>query len=240
MNVFLRPKSAPYSLRMLNLFGSAIIAYWPLWEASGTVANDISGHSYNGSYTGVTLGQPGIGDGRTCPSFDGINDLVNVYSAGLAGVFDGSEGSVLCWARVSPSSIWTDGLYHVFVRLGVDGNNYLLLYKSPTNNYISLDYRAGGTLKSASTTQFGGSTAWFHIAVTWSKSNDQYKAYANGAQIGSTLTGLGTWSSSLAAANSVLGSNSSSGEFPWSGWLAHAMVLNRVTTSTEIATAARV
>ncbi len=40
------------------------IAYWPLWEASGSVAFDLAGNALHGAYTGVTLGQVGVGDGR--------------------------------------------------------------------------------------------------------------------------------------------------------------------------------
>ena len=50
-----------YSEKVLAL---SPIAYWPLWEAAGAVAEDISGNGFDGAYTGVTLGQTGIGDGN--------------------------------------------------------------------------------------------------------------------------------------------------------------------------------
>jgi len=53
------------------------IAYWPMDEQSGTVAVDQSGNGRNGAYTAVTLGQPGMGDGRTAASFDASSAKVS-------------------------------------------------------------------------------------------------------------------------------------------------------------------
>ncbi|MFV1969356.1 MAG: hypothetical protein ACC628_28375, partial [Pirellulaceae bacterium] len=61
-----------------------------MWEASGSISDDLSPQGNDGAYTGVTLGQPGIGDGRTCPLFDGANDYNNIYSAALNTDFDGA------------------------------------------------------------------------------------------------------------------------------------------------------
>ena len=66
------------------------IAYWPLSEASGTTIVDASGNARNGAYTAVTLGQAGIGDGRTSASFDGSTSFGDLYSASLAGAFNGA------------------------------------------------------------------------------------------------------------------------------------------------------
>ena len=52
---------------------------------------DISGNGFDGAYTGVTLGQDGIGDGNTCPLFDGANDFLDFYSAGFSSAFNGDQ-----------------------------------------------------------------------------------------------------------------------------------------------------
>src|SRR5260221_304319 len=52
-----------YISKIIALFGSSLIGYWPLNEQSGSVAFDFSGKSRNGTHTAVTLAQPGIGDG---------------------------------------------------------------------------------------------------------------------------------------------------------------------------------
>ena len=51
------------------------IAYWPVNEAGGNDMFDQSGNGYDGTYTGVTLGQTGIGDGETIGGFNGNQGL---------------------------------------------------------------------------------------------------------------------------------------------------------------------
>lgn len=46
------------------------VAYWPLWDIKGDIARDISGNGLAGTYYGVTLCQPGIGDGSCSALFD--------------------------------------------------------------------------------------------------------------------------------------------------------------------------
>jgi hypothetical protein len=49
-----------YYQKIKQLFGSSIIAHWPMWEGSGSVAYDISGNGRNGAHLlaliGATLG----------------------------------------------------------------------------------------------------------------------------------------------------------------------------------------
>ncbi|GAI14148.1 unnamed protein product, partial [marine sediment metagenome] len=74
-----------------KVLGMDPIAYWPLSETSGLVANCLVNPAQNGVYTGVTLGQPGIGDGNTAPYFDGTNDYVDVLTAAFIAAYNGSE-----------------------------------------------------------------------------------------------------------------------------------------------------
>ena len=60
-----------YLQKIIAMFGTSLIGYWPGSEEAGTVAVDYSGNGYNGVYTGVTFGQEGIGDGLICPRYDG-------------------------------------------------------------------------------------------------------------------------------------------------------------------------
>ena len=91
-----------------KVLGYSPIAYWPLWEASGATAEDISGNGFDGAYTGVTLGQEGIGDGNTCPLFDGANDYVDIYSAGFAGALMRLRVPLTGWMKVFNAGVWTD------------------------------------------------------------------------------------------------------------------------------------
>ena len=59
---------------------SGPIAYWRLGEASGTTAADSSGNARDGTYSGPTLGVPGVVSRTfdTAADFDGVNDRVEV------------------------------------------------------------------------------------------------------------------------------------------------------------------
>jgi hypothetical protein len=38
---------------------------------------------------------------------------------------------------------------------------------------------------------------WTHAAMTWDTAADEFKAYINGSQVGTTQTGLGTWAGTV-------------------------------------------
>ena len=70
------------------------IAYWMQAEAAGNDSLCQVDSNQDGTYTGVTLGQPGIGDGNTCPSFDGVNDYNDIYTTSFRDVFSLTEGTI--------------------------------------------------------------------------------------------------------------------------------------------------
>ena len=213
------------------------IAYWPLAEASGSTIVDASGNGRNGAYTAVTLGAAGIGDGRTSASFDGSASFGDIYSASLAGAFNGAEGTAMGWCRVSGAGVWTDATIRRVIYLQADANNRVLIQRSSTNNVLDFIYIAGATNKTTSNAA-GPTTGWLHVAITWSKSADQVKGYVSGAQIGATQTGLGTFAGSLATTTTLLGASAQTPSNVWSGTLAHMAIFTRALSATEIASAA--
>jgi hypothetical protein len=216
------------------------IAYWPLAEASGTTVLDESGNGRNGVYKAAgepLLGQPGIGDGRTAPLFDGTNDFANVFSASLAAAFSGAEGTVACWCQVANAGVWTDATTRRALYLQADTNNRVILNKTITNNQVTGFHIAGGTSKQVLFNTTGPLT-WFHLAMTWSKSADQMKFFVNGTQQGATQTGLGTFVGSLAATTTTIGAADTVGTAPWAGSLAHAAVWATPLSPTQIASLA--
>ncbi len=229
----------PYFNRMKGLFGASIIAYWPLWETAGGSVYDQSGHGYTAAYSGPTLGQVGIGDGRKCPLFDGVNDSVNAYSAGFAGAFNGAEGSALFWFKMANAGVWTDGIDRRLFNFKVDNNNYLSVYKKNTDNLIYYERLAqGGTWKGNSTNVYGTSTSWNHAALTWSESAAKFKSFANGTHIGTDIATNGVWTGLLAATLTQIGCSGVASYT--SGYLAHFVFLNRPATSAEILLASKV
>lgn len=213
------------------------IAYWPLAESSGTIIVDESGNGRNGTYTGVDLGQTGIGDGRTCPLFDGVNDVGNVFSASLQGAFNGSEGTIALWAKVSGSGVWTDAATRWCAIFRVDGNNLVGIQRSTTNNRLQVTYIAGATNKTITKDSLT-TTNWMHVAITWSKAADQVIMYFGGVQNGATLTVLGTWAGSLATTATNIGARFTTPDQIWDGYLAHVALWTTPLNSTQIASLA--
>jgi hypothetical protein len=210
-----------YSKKVL---GYGPIAYWPMWETSGSISYDISGNGRDGVYTGVTLGQEGIGDRRTCPLFDGVNDFNDTYSASLAAAFNGAEGTIAIWAKVTNAGIWAGATFRASVTLIADGNNLVILRKdsSPPDS-LEWIYIAGGTTKLRAKTGLT-TTGWMHLALSWSKSDDEVIAYYDGVQEGAVMTGLGTWVGALSSGGTVLGAQSVPSSNTWDGYLAHGAV----------------
>lgn len=213
------------------------IAYWPMAETGGTVALDASNNGRAGAYTGVTLAQSGIGDGRGAPTFDGAASFNNVFSASFAAAFSGLEGTFAIWAKVSGAGVWTDATVRRLMYVQADANNRAFIQRPASNNTIDCTLIAGSTTKTASFAT-GAPTIWVHYALTWSKSGDALKGYLNGVQQGATQTGLGTFAGTPQATVTVVGAGSTVPANVWSGSLAHAAVWTRALSAAEVLNAA--
>jgi len=219
------------------------IAYWPLWETSGTVAHCLVNPLQDGTYNSDVSGWPpgtGIGDGNTAPFFDGTNDCINIQTAALQAALDGSAGTLAVWQKVNAAAVWTDAANRrAFYTADVtDWQEFIHLTKSNVANTYQWRYQAGGVLETVNEFGMAGVVAWFHTALTWDAAADQVKAYLNGVQTGVTQTILGVWAGTVDV--SVIGAESLVPANPWHGWLAHAVVLGRAATPAEIVTLATV
>lgn len=228
--------TASYVDKVKSVFGSSLIAYYPMDELTGTTAIDASGHGYNGTYNGVTLGQTGIGDGKTCPSFDGSNDHVNIYSAGLAGAMTWQEGTISLWFKVNSVSDWTDSTARKLYYIGDAGAaNKLDMYKKSTANGIYCSYYGGSTADAIAFDKIGA-LGWTHLAITWSLAGDYFKFYINGSQQDTAQTGIGTWAGSPASGKMNIGCfESPTGSNPWKGYQAHWALGNAPLSDAQIA-----
>jgi hypothetical protein len=213
------------------------IAYWPMDEPSGSVAFDRSGNGRNGAYTGVTLGQPGIGDGRTAPSFDGATSFNNIFTPSLAAAFNGAQGSFVIWGKVSAPSVWLDGISRRMILLQVDANNRIGINKAIANNEVDWLYVAGGVSKTAGVISFSPSIA-FCVGLTWDKAGDAVKFYVSGVQSGVTQTGLGVFAGSLSSTQTIIGALSTAAAQVWNGILGYGALFNRTLSATEMLAAA--
>jgi len=226
-----------YYLKIKQLFGSSIIAHWPLWEPGGSVAYDISGNRRNGAATGIDWGYPGIGDGHTTPYFDGATDYVNVYSAALAAAFNGAEGTILIWPKVYDAGVWTDGLRHGVCRFLADNNNYCFIYRF-TDNALYWNYKAGGV--SLQVLLAVTPTIFMCLGLTWNKTANRVRAFYNGPQTGVDQNGLGVWAGALDATKTIIGAYDTTPNYPWYGYLGDGVLLNREASPSEMLKAAQV
>ena len=214
------------------------IAYWPLWDAEGTVSNEISGNFRNGTYSSDVSTWPvgsGCGDGYTAPQFDGANDYVDIFTPSFDAAFDGNQGTVLARSKVSGAGVWTDSNYREIVRILVDGSNYVILDKTNVNNQVRGVYSAGGVIKAVLSTVLNGSLDWFSIAITWSATADEVILYINGSQVGSIQTGLGVWAGTPGANTTCIGAAGIPPSFIWDGYIAHVAIWDVALTADEIA-----
>ena len=77
--------SEAYLKKLRSVESANLVSIFLQNEKTGSVSYDLSGHNFDGAYTGVTLGQPGVPrTGLTAVSYDGTNDYNDIHSAGLA------------------------------------------------------------------------------------------------------------------------------------------------------------
>jgi hypothetical protein len=201
---------------------------------SARLLNSYTDSSSVVSFDGMQLepGMPSIYSDGTINGCSWAGTAHNSISLRRLG-FNGEEGTALIWGRVSGSGVWSDATARRLLTLGVDASNYVAIYKH-TDNDVYCAYDAAGTLRSQALS-IGTPTDWFQVAVTWSKGADEFKAYLNGAQVGSTGTGLGIWSGAIASTLAVVGASSTTPADLWSGLLANVCLWNRALNATQVA-----
>ena len=230
LNARMRQGQAAYYNDVLQF---APIAYWPFWEASGTTADDMSATGADGTYSNVTLGAAGIGDGKTAAQFVAASaSYVDVDAAAFRNAFGHKEGSVSFWARVSGSGVWTDGATRYILHIEASSSHYLSIYKMTGANTLLIRYRANSTNADKSLTI--STTAWFHIVVTWSDSGDTMRVYLNGTEQTPAIGSLGTWPDATPPIDGrcTIGAYYTPNQH-WSGDLAHVAFYNKVLTEGE-------
>lgn len=213
------------------------IAHWVQGDAEGaTAVEQVNSPAQDGTYTSVTLGQPGIGDGNTCPLFSGQPTFNHIYSAAFSSVFNGHAGTVLAWIKVYDSTVWTDGQdrYVFRIRGNGAGPNMVMLNKSASGNMIAY-LRAGGVNKNKAIVTT--TTAFVPIVMAWNEADDVYRVYLDGAQVGGDITGLGTWGGTALVSTETAISTSYivDGRSPWHGWIAHLAVWDFALTPVQVA-----
>jgi hypothetical protein len=199
---------------ILNQYSTDLIGFWIQDETSGATAEDSSAEGNDGAYTGVTLADATY-LGRPVPRYDGVNDVLDVDSAGLDADFDGREGALIVPARVFNSGVWTDGNNRTLAQFRVDAQNRLYITSPADDKSILYRYEANGT--SESYTHTTEDTDWARYGMTWSHSADEVAYYANGSRLFAD-TGLGAWAAG-ALVVATIGAFSAAPAGVWNGWI---------------------
>lgn len=241
------PSKETWFARVQRVVGaSRLVAYWLLDDPAGSttardwINRDADGKCRVGTHQGgVTPGVTGIGDGLTATSYNGAG-VTFVYQAVWAARFNagvGAAGTMIHWAQVSSAAVWTDLQSRRPFVLYVNAGNRIFWNRGAANNQITFNYVAGGVASSPFVNGISYTTPMLLVA-TWDRAagaSGEVKAYINGAQIGSTMTGLGTWAGNLDVTVQTIGASNGSYGQPWSGTISHVILVDYALTPTQVA-----
>lgn len=218
---------------LAGLLGSDLYAVFPLNEGGGTVVNSPQG--FVGAYSGVTPGGGVFLDGQPAVSLGGTSGYIDLFSSAFVNNYPGDKGAVGIWCKVSAAADWTDGTVRRPNNWIVDGANSMGMFKNTTNNQMGNFYKAGNVSRGNTSTALGGTLNWFLIGTNYADTNDGdlSELWLNGAQVGSTLTGLGEFAGTFATNNVIVGANDKSNNNVWKGLLAYLFVAKRPLTAAE-------
>ena len=151
-----------------------LVGHWPL----NGHAQDVSGHGYHGTVSGMTYAAGPFG--HTVGSFDGDNDNVNVGD--VTQLNSASQFTIAFWMKQRVLDVFDNfffkgvGIVNVQLLSQVDGYFYFLT-RDGADNYIRVDY---STLTSAN--------RWTHVGCvfdgTQSVAGNRYALFFDGRQVG--------------------------------------------------------
>ena len=119
---------ASYVNKVLGIDAANNIAYWPVNETSGVVADNAEGTAArDGAITGVTLNSITGPAGGPAGRWDGANDYIDIESASLSTAFNGNAGTVALWLRAFNAGVWTDAASRYLLSLFFDAANNILI-----------------------------------------------------------------------------------------------------------------
>jgi len=211
---------ASYARRVKALFGSALIGYWPLDEAAGPVAVDRSSQTNDGAYSNVTLSNAlaPLFMRTRCPAFNGSNSQVDIYSAGLAADFNGAEGAMGIWLKVSDVADWNTLNLSPF-GFQADVANRLFARTGAGSHQLNLFYIAGNiSVGSISLQKLNNFNGWLELWFSWSDAANEFNVYCNGLlcewqkfnAVNFPLAISGEWAGALSSTGANIGTHSAS------------------------------
>jgi len=189
---------APVSTYAQTVTADAPAGYWRLDETSGTTAANAAGAAGSGTYTGVTLGAPGlIGSASDkAVTFPGTNSRVAIASS--AAVSPTARVSVEAW--IKPSALPAAG---AFASVTSKAESYSLQFNGPRLEFTIIQSGTRKRLQAPAGAIVVGNT--YHVVGTYDGTTQ--RLYINGAQsVSAALTGaitantnalyIGSWNGS--------------------------------------------
>ncbi|MBU0980310.1 MAG: hypothetical protein KJ709_05865 [Nanoarchaeota archaeon] len=166
----------------------SLVGYWSMDQHNSSGVHDNSSYGNAGRFSGglstsnITTGKYGKG-----LTFDGVDDWVEIDT--INDDVNVNAGTIEGWGRMAN---YASGVYETFVALYADNSNRIFIEKY-TDDEMEFYHIAGGTADHINI-DVSSYSGWHHWVMTWDTSADELKAYIDGVQVGTTQTGLGTFS----------------------------------------------
>jgi len=221
-----------YTRTVLGIEYDTMLAYWPRWDKSFGIAEDVRSSFDCEYHASARLSRPGIGDGRSS-AIGVMKPSIGVFDA-FATSWSADYFTIALW--MNPPSSWLAGGNSSPLFFDGSGSEGFLLWHPSTFSAI-LAQRSSIAATANSLTIAG----WTHLAVTFAESSQELKIFINGLEAGVASSDHTNWvtpmSSSISAA---IGGYSWAvpGVNPFNYEVAHVSIWNKPLTSDQIATLA--
>ena len=159
-------------------------------------------------------------------NFDGVDDYVDLSTA--RGEIDVQIGTFSAWVKLDTTTINAP----VF-KFYVNANNQITIIYLQSSEELKYMYKGGGTntqVQASSSIENDGN--YHHVAMTWNVTGNEFKAYLDGVQFGSTQTTFGSFTGTPTAFH--LGHNALSGSDYWNGLIDEVAIFDSVKNITTL------
>lgn len=190
-----------YSDKVLTIQPDDLVGYWAGEETGGLFGLDSSGHNRHAYYYGPSLSAVNAPDGAPMPSYDGINDVLDlpvdtVSGLNASGAWDWNAGSVALWVNHDAYVDAYNVVFFIETATGYFGDALEFLYMvQGESSYVSLYMARGGSQAGVSTGM--PALGWHHWVWTWNAST--LELWLDGVLV-DTASFSGTSTESLVAA----------------------------------------
>lgn len=222
--------------------GSALEAYWPMDEDSGTTVNDVTGNGHDGTATsGLTANATGV-LGTTAFQFPGTSgEVVNL------GTFSAIEGvgalTISAWVLMDTTSGNNSDDQKAIYGYGDDFSNTIWLsHRGPGHaspNDFSFRVETGGDRAMAEFGDYTATGTWFHVAGVFNGGGTPVaELYVDGSSVASDTNNTSTEPSATPSTSTTtdhaLGDLLFRDDWEWPGKIEDVRVYTRALSATEI------